>query len=359
MQRDGKMRNGLAKDNSYGKSGRADFVDGGLKFGSSLNMGRGNTLTFGIGYEHRAPQARNAFQAPEVNNNFVNDLKNERVFSTELGYQYENAWLHLNLNGYYSRLDNVTEWQNFFYDDVNSFSYVSLTGTNKEYYGLELGARIKVTSAFDVKLIGTISDAKIINNSKLAYMESIDGVMHGDMYGDPEDANSNYDRIYNKGMRDNGTPLTAASVGLSYHQSGWFLDLNCNYYDRIYLSYSPCYRYLTTLKNRQKAGEETFDANGNPLDSALKQTKGKGGFMVDASIGRSIYLKRGMLSINLSLTNVLNNRNITTGGFEQSRSDYSGVKSDNIKARSYSFSKNPFKFYAYGTNGMLNVTYKF
>lgn len=160
-------------------------------------------------------------------------------------------------------------------------------------------------------------------------------------------------------MRDNGTPLTAASVGLSYHQSGWFLDLNCNYYDRIYLSYSPCYRYLTTLKNRQKAGEETFDANGNPLDSALKQTKGKGGFMVDASIGRSIYLKRGMLSINLSLTNVLNNRNITTGGFEQSRSDYSGVKSDNIKARSYSFSKNPFKFYAYGTNGMLNVTYKF
>ena len=66
-----------------------------------------------------------------------------------------------------------------------------------------------------------------------------------------------------------------------------------------------------------------------------------------------------MLSINLSLTNVLNNRNITTGGFEQSRSDYSGVKSDNIKARSYSFSKNPFKFYAYGTNGMLNVTYKF
>ena len=46
----------------------------------------------------------------------VNDLKNERVFSPELGYQYENAWLHLNLNGYYSRLDNVTEWQNFFFE---------------------------------------------------------------------------------------------------------------------------------------------------------------------------------------------------------------------------------------------------
>ena len=91
MQRDGKMQNGLAANNSYGKSKHAEFVDGGLKFGSTLNMGHGNTLIFGIGYEHRAPQARNAFMAPEINNNFVRNLKNERVFSTELGYQYENA----------------------------------------------------------------------------------------------------------------------------------------------------------------------------------------------------------------------------------------------------------------------------
>ena len=44
MQRDGKMQNGLAANNSYGKSKHAEFVDGGLKFGSTLNMGHGNTL---------------------------------------------------------------------------------------------------------------------------------------------------------------------------------------------------------------------------------------------------------------------------------------------------------------------------
>lgn len=64
------------------------------------------------------------------------------------------------------------------------------------------------------------------------------------------------------------------------------------------------------------------------------------------------------------VTNVLNNRNIVTGGFEQSRSDYSGASVDNpeqssVKKRAYSFAKNPYKFYAYGTNGMLNITYKF
>lgn len=362
MQRDGKMQNGLAANNSYGKSKHAEFVDGGLKFGSTLNMGHGNTLIFGIGYEHRAPQARNAFMAPEINNNFVRNLKNERVFSTELGYQYENAWMHLNLNAYYSRLDNVTDWQNFYHDDINSFEYVSLTDMKKEYYGVEAGVKFKVTSAFDVKLLGTISDAKIINNAKLAYMESVSGAMHGDDYGTEGDTNTNWDRVYNKGMRDNGTPLTAASLGVNYHQNGWFLSLNCNYYDRIYLSYSPNYRYRKSIENRKQImsqrGIEIMDENNEPRESALSQAKGHGGFMLDGSIGRSIYLKNGSLSINLSLTNILNNRNIVTGGFEQSRSDYSGDK-DNVKSRAYAFSKNPYKFYAFGTNGMLNLTYKF
>lgn len=362
MQRDGKMQNGLAANNSYGKSKHAEFVDGGLKFGSTLNMGHGNTLIFGIGYEHRAPQARNAFMAPEINNNFVRNLKNERVFSTELGYQYENAWMHLNINAYYSRLDNVTDWQNFYHDDINSFEYVSLTDMKKEYYGVEAGVKFKVTSAFDVKLLGTISDAKIINNAKLAYMESVSGAMHGDDYGTEGDTNTNWDRIYNKGMRDNGTPLTAASLGVNYHQNGWFLSLNCNYYDRIYLFYSPNYRYRKSIENRKQImsqrGIEIMDENNEPRESALSQAKGHGGFMLDGSIGRSIYLKHGSLSINLSLTNILNNRNIVTGGFEQSRSDYSGDK-DNVKSRAYAFSKNPYKFYAFGTNGMLNLTYKF
>ena len=33
------------------------------------------------------------------------------------------------------------------------------------------------------------------------------------------------------------------------------------------------------------------------------------------------------------------------------------TNSGNIRA--YRFSKNPMKFYAYGTNGMLNITYRF
>jgi hypothetical protein len=342
MQRDGKMRNGMAAENSYGKSGTATFLDGGAKAGATWNIGRGHIITFGAGYEWKAPTASTAFAAPEINNDFVKDLKNERVLSTDLGYSFQTSWIKLNLNGYYSLIDNATEWQNFYYDDINSFSYVSLTDQQKAYYGIEAGARIKVTSAFDVTLIGTMSEAKNMKNAHVRYMNSTSGV-----YVD--------DECLNKNHHENGTPLTAASIGLSYHSGGWFLDLNTNWYDRIYLSSAPCFYYKQSLDNRQKYIGDVLDNDGNFMPGILDQAKGHGGFMVDASIGRSIRLKKGSLSINLMVTNLLNNQNITTWGYEQGRSDYSSSG----KERIYKFSKNPKVYYAFGTNGMLNIAYKF
>ena len=145
-----------------------------------------------------------------------------------------------------------------------------------------------------------------------------------------------------------------------------------NYYDRIYLSYSPSYRYGSTLENRQKsylnsgiASEQVFTTNeaGDKvlLSDAIAQEKGKGGFMLDLSIGKSIWLKKGSLSINLMLTNVLNNRKMVTGGYEQSRNNFpkNQTTGEVGNARVYKFDRNPKKYYAYGINGMLNIAYKF
>jgi hypothetical protein len=307
-------------------------------------LGGGNTLMAGIGYEHRAPQITTAFVSPEMNNDFVTNLHNERIFSSELGYQFQNSRLHVNLSAYYNYLSNVTEWQNFYFDDINSFSYVSLTDIRKRYYGVEAGIDVKVSSAFNIKAIGTIAEGKNINNAHVRYMNSTKATYTNDI-------------VMNKGMREAGTPLTAASLILSYHSGGWFIDVKGNYYDRIYLSYSPSYRYQSTLTTM---GNVNNDGTFNVPD----QAEGKGGFMLDSSIGKTLRLKQGrQLSINLSLTNILNNTKICTGGYEQSRSDYT-VKEENGQTlmnnvRAYKFSLNPKKYYAYGINGMLNLTYRF
>ena len=334
MQREGKMRNGLAPENSFGKGKTAKFLDGGGKMGIQHELCAGNMVTMGVGFELKAPQARNAFSAPQVNNDFTTNLKNEKVFSAEVGYQLQTSWMKANLNTYLSRLTDVSEYSMAYSDIQNSFSYISLTGISKEYIGAELGVDFKLSNTFNIKLLGTVSDAQYTNNSNVRYMLSEDGKYTDDI-------------CLNKGMREGGTPLTAGSIDLAYHANGWYIDLIGNYYDRIYLYYSPIVRYYNDFPK---------DSQGNHILSDLDQAKGDGGFMLDASIGKSIYTRKGQLSINLMLTNILNNIKIVTGGMEQNRRD---KDEEGETIRTYSFKDSPKKFYANGTNGMLMVSYKF
>ena len=340
MRRDGHMDNGMCAGYSYGKSGKGYFLDGGFKMGSTLNLGKGNALSMGVGYEARAPQASVAFESPEMNNNFVRNLKNEKIASAELSYAYNGSWLRANLTGYFTRTYDGTEWQNYYNDDENSFTYNSLNGVEKNYYGAELGLDFKVTSSFDINVLGTWAEAEYASNTDVTYMVSTS-------------AEQKTDVCYNKGMRESGTPLAAASIGLNYRVKGWYLSLIGNYYDRIYLSYSTNRRYVKNMINANlQHNDGTFDVPD--------QAKGDGGFMLDASIGKQFRLGHNPLSVNLMLTNILNNRGITTGGYEQSRSDYStnsvtGATSE----RKYSFSRNPKKYYAQGFNFMLNLNYRF
>jgi len=337
MQREGLMRNGLAPDNSYGKSGTARFLDGGVKVGNHTNLGHGHTVMLGVGYELKTPAPRTAFQAAQVNNDFVSSLKNEKVLSAEVGYQLSNSLLKLNINAYYSHLDDVTEQSMYYLDDKRSFTYVSLTGIEKEYYGVELGLNVKVTDWLNVKGLATVSEAKYVNNADVAYMLA-------------EDGRTFYDRVHNEGMREGCTPLSAYSLDLSYHANGWYIDLIGNYYDRIYLYYTPVTRYEGRLKWNNEGTDKDYS-------SIPDQAKGNGGFMLDASIGKSYYLSHGRrIGFNLMLTNILNNQSIVTGGREQSRTD---IDENGESIRTYSFQNSPYKFYANGINGMFIVTYYF
>lgn len=338
----------MAENNSYGKSGIARFLESSIKAAVSFNLGKGHALSLGGSVESRAPQASTAFAAPEVNNDFVTNLKNEMVTNAELSYQMSTSWLALNASAYYTFITNGTEWQNYYFDDENSFTYVSMTGIHKAAYGAELGARVKLTSFLDFEALGTISDAKYLNNANVRYMKSTGGTYEETL-------------VYSKDMRESGTPLTATSLGLSFHMNGWYIDLAAKWYDRIYLSWSIPLRYETSLKKMDLINTGV-DENGNIITNVdvPEQSRGRGGWMVDGSIGKNIYLKKGSLSFNLSLTNILNNVRICTGGYEQARMDYTTGNDGALSGfRIYSFYKNPKKFYAYGTNGMFNVTYKF
>ncbi len=337
MQRDGKMRNGMAPDNSYGKSGTAKFLDGGGKVGAHLNLGRGHAVVLGAGFEWKAPTPRTAFSAAQVNNDFVKDLQQEKIFSAEFGYQLKNSWLSANLNAYYASMTDVTE-QSLFYSDIeSSFAYVSLSDIDKQYYGVELGVNVRATEWLNVKALGTVSEAKYTNNANMRMLLSNRGTYVDEL-------------CITDGMREGGTPLTAGSIDLNFHYNFWYIDIIGNYYDNTYLYFAPISRRETEVAKSIVDGEKSYDSPA--------QAKGDGGFMLDASIGKTFRLKHGRrIGFNLMMTNLLNNIKICTGGMEQNRLDTKQEEERTNNA--YRFQQSPRKFYANGINGMLMVTYYF
>lgn len=333
MFREGKMQNGLAPNNSYGISDKSYFTDGGGKTGVTLNLGKGHVIEVGAGYEAQTPRAGSAFVSPEINNDFVQNLVCEKILSAQLSYAYSSAMLNANVTAYYNRVSDATKWTCFYNDNDHSFTYVSMSGMEKEYYGMELGVRLKARSNLEFVLLGTVSDAEYLNDCDAIYMVSNSAAYYKDI-------------VLCKGMKEDGTPLAIGSLGVEYNVKGWYLELTGNYYDRIYLSFSPVTRYKGILEKNAKEREP--------------QAKGEGGFMLDGSVGKNIRLKHGSLYCGLMVTNILNNTNICTGGYEQNRLDYSYNESKNQTTdKAYVFSQNPKKYYAWGINGMLNIVYRF
>ena len=337
MQRDGKMRNGMAPDNSYGKSGTAKFLDGGAKVGANFTLGGGHAIALGAGYEWKAPTPRTSFAAAQINNDFVKDLKQEKILSAEVGYQWKNALLSLNINGYYAQMKDVTE-QSLFYSDIeSSFAYVSLTGIEKKYYGVELGMNVKVTDWMNIKALGTVSEAKYTNNANMRMQLSNSGTYVDEL-------------CIIDGMREGSTPLTAGSIDLNMRYKFWYIDIIGNYYDNIYMYFAPISRRETEVPKSLVNGEKVYNSPD--------QSKGDGGFMLDASIGRQFRLGHGRrIGFNLMLTNILNNIKICTGGMEQNRLDTKQEEERTNNA--YRFQQSPRKFYANGINGLLMINYYF
>lgn len=337
MERYGNMRNGRAINNSKGSSGTAQFLGGGSKLGFVWNVNGKNTVTFGIGYEKRAPLAYNSFVAPRMRNDFVYGLKNEGILNTEASYKLAFGPVTAKLTGYYTQFDDVVEQSAFYNDMLSNFTYLSMTGLQKRHYGFEAAIVYNVTSSLSFNIVGTINEAKYTKNG------------NGFLISENEKVVQN-DEVYMKGVHVDGTPLTALSLGADYNTKGWYLSANANYYDNVYIGASS-YRRLSSV-----VGEPVIDSEGNTILDIPSQYKGKGGWLIDASIGKSINLRSGQrLNINLQLQNILNNENMVTGGYEQNRDDnYSDGE-----ARTYKFSKNPFLYYANAFNFYLNIGLRF
>ena len=154
------------------------------------------------------------------------------------------------------------------------------------------------------------------------------------------------------------TPQIAAQLGLKYNINYWFFELNAQCYAKSYLDMNPLYR--TDFANKG-----CFDEYGNLI---YNEDVNKGGhahfyymteqeefapvFLLNASIGKSWYVKNNQIGFSLQVNNITNNRNVKTGGYEQTRLQNSADKSLYYRFQSK-------YFYMAGINYMLNLYFRF
>lgn len=336
--RDGKMQNGRAPRNSYGKGDTHSFVTQSAKLGVTYKPNGRHMFSGNVSYSVLPPLANNAYVSVRIKDDAIPDLEEEKVFAADLSYNFSTPVFR----------GRVSVFQTNFYDQIKRYSYYydsgvgsgsllnySLSGINKMHRGVELGMEAKLNSIFTASFAGTFSEY-VYTNRPMAHASYENGLK--DDY---------QEKVYLKDYYVGGTPQVAGTLGLHAFYKYWFFDANLNGFDRNYIDLSPNRRTEQAVNFITESVEEWEDA----VHGILYQEKLKGGFTLDFSVGKSIRIDRMYtLNINCQFKNVLNNKKLKTGGFEQSRYDY----------QDSDVSKFPSKYYyAQGFNVFLNVGLRF
>ena len=334
--REGQMQNGRFQDSSLGKGKSHNFVNAAVKAGATYKINGRNYIVAHLGYGSRAPQISNAYVNARIKDEAVSNLKSETFLSADLSYTWNYSKFRGSITGFWTELWNSMS-QRFFYDyDLATMMTYTLAGVQTEHKGVEVGLEYKIINGLSVKATGAFARYNYKNNPT-----GVRSAQNGAM----EDV----ERVtYLKNYYVGGTPQQAYGLAVNYAApKNWFFEVNANYFCDGYVDLAPTrhealpglWKFCTTVEEYEQR-----------LAEFAAQDKLKDAFVMNLSIGKLIYTKFGALNFNLSINNLLNNRNIQTGGFQESKLDYTN----------YSLSKFPNRYYyAQGIRVFFNFGIRF
>ncbi|MCR4964451.1 MAG: hypothetical protein K6A41_02215 [Bacteroidales bacterium] len=329
----GHMKNGRFQNESYGKSDVRAFLEGGGKAGITYKINGRNYLVLNGLVSSHAPSVLNSFVSPRIRNKYAENLKSEKIFSGDFSYIISYPGIKMRLTAYVAQINDATRLISFYHDGYASMVNYSISGIDQRHLGAELGMEIKLGSMFSLILAGNYGDYR--------YSDRAEVTMNADNGTDFE---GNMERtVYWKNYHVSGTPQVAATAGLKFNHNYWWVNINCNYFDKIYCDLNP--------ERRTSTARGSLDVNSELYHQVVDQERLKGQFTMDISVSKSWRIKyKYLIGFNASVTNVLNNKNLVTTAWEQYRFDYS----------SYNVNKFANKYYyAFGTTFYLGINFTF
>ena len=308
MYRFGNRQKGLFPYNSYGKSDVLSFTDYGVKLGGEYYITGRNVLALNTSFYTQAPYFQDAFVSVRTRNDAVKNLVSSKVLSADLNYYYRGERFKFRSSAFYTRITDLTDVISYYDDSYNNFVNYVLTGIGQEYTGVEIGAEYQLNDAFKIKGAGTVASYTYTDNplATVTVDNSADVLRENEV-------------VYYTGRDIGGSPQLAGALSLEYYKHYWRFSITGNYLGNRSVTLNPA-RYT------QRAIYVNPDVS-NPIlrdnyEAILHQEKLADAFTVDISAGKSWRIKGHYLSFNLNVSNILNNEDIVTTGYQQYRFDF-------------------------------------
>ena len=344
------------------QSKKAKFFTYAAKLGLNYVIGGNQRVYANVGYFNDAPKFNQVFLSPRTRNTMVDDLKTVKTFTSDVNWQYSGGGINVRATAFYTTIMDQSKVMSAYDDLQNAFSNFAITGIDQRHMGIELGFKIPTYLVENLSLQGVLSLGEYAYTSTPVMTQTVDNsaetvmsdVMLPYWKSTPihaTDADGKYikDQIsYYQKHYVPSTPQVAASLGLAYNYNYWFIDADVEYFGRSYLDMNPLYRtdYATAGPDYVVTPEEVMYMTAQEMFNPA--------WLVNFSVGKSWYIQRKyQLGFSLNAKNVLNNRSVKTGGYEQTRL----VDNTVSKERFYRF--DPKYFYMAGFNYMLNIYFRF
>lgn len=345
FQREGLFRNGLfaAGSESFGKGVKQHFSIYGLKGGLTYKINGRHYLFVNAALSSDAPGVDNTYFSARLRNATVSDPQEQMTYSVEGGYLLRTPAINARVVGYVTDVKDEVSVQRFYYNGsggANNFVSFIMQHMDTRFMGLELALDYKLSSSFSVTGVTALGSAFYTNNPKISQFEE----------NTQNTAPVSYD-VFTKGYYLGVGPQSVYSLGLNYRSKNyWYLNLNGSYLDRMYVS--------VAAPRRTADAADLLTPDSKEWHELLDQEQLPAAFTMDLSGGKSFLLSRyskkiprnTFLYINMGISNLLDNQQIRTSGFENLRYDYSGGVTNKFAPR---------YFYAYGRNFFVNISLKF
>lgn len=298
------------------------FVRGGVGY----NIGNRFRAGFRFTAQSLAPTPQSAFISPEYRNAYVPNLKNESVLGAEVTVNYRTPFFRAYLGAFATSIRNRTEVRDF-YDDLNHFfcNYL-MSGIDMRHMGIELSAEVQLGQQLWLRTAVVVSDNRYTSNpSAIELRESTGETAETEM-------------VYYKSLHTATGPQTVGVLEIEYTPRSWTFSAALNGFAGNYISPTPLRRTKRALEQVDKS-------------IALDQENFGAGATVDLFVGKTIYIGERRLGIYAGINNLLNRRNIRTGGYESSRLRKNSAGDYRPLDSKY--------YYAQGINFFVTASYRF